>query len=305
MFAEPHAGLGGHSVTVEGDKFFTSNFHRAGTMGMRLHKLADGKFITFLRGEVPQLSPLPLRPPVAGRPPIQHERGKASVLIHQGKMIGRNAFSLVMAGGLLVLGLDSAVAVQDPATNRELWRASVEGEVRELAVANGRIIAATTRGGIYCFAPAASVPTPRLHATPVPQPAPAAPAGFAPVLARLREAGMDRGFALVLSDDAGALVRPLTDQTQLRTVRVVRDAAVATVLRDRLLATTAQYGSRVQVQTVERQDRLPFAQYFANAIIVSGPVQGWSAKDLYRVLRPCGGVLLFTGTDLAFLRPLS
>ena len=299
LFAEPRAGEGGHAVIVDGDKFHISSIHRAGTLGLRSHKMTNGQFVSFMRGEIPQLSPLPLRPPVVGRPPIKQERGKASVLVHQGKMVGRNAFSLVLAGGKLVLGLDGAVAVVDPATNTELWRASVEGEVRELAVANGQIIATTTRGHVYCFAPAASAPSARVHAPPAVPTAPPAPPAFAPVLARLREAGMDRGFALVLGDDAGKFLRPLTDQTQLRTVAVVRDAATATTLRSQLLATTAQYGSRVQVQAVEQKSRLPFAQYFANAILVSGPLQGWSPTDLYRMLRPCGGVLLFSDADAA------
>ena len=299
LFAEPRAGEGGHAVTVDGDKFYVSTFHRAAIMGIRAHKMTDGKFITFLRGEIPQVSPLPLRPPVVGRPPIVHERGKASVVIHQGKVIGRNAFSLVLAGGKLVLGLDGAVAVVDPASNAELWRGSVEGEVRELAVANGQIIAATTRGHVYCFAPAATAPAPRVHAPLAVQAAPPAPAAFAPVLARLRETGMDRGFALVLGDDTGKFLRPLTDQTQLRTVSVVRDAATATTLRGQLLAATTQYGSRMQVQATEQRARLPLAQYFANAIIVSGSLEGWSPTDLYRMVRPCGGVLLFSDADAA------
>lgn len=299
LFAEPRAGEGGHSVIVDGDKFHISSIHRAGTLGLRSHRMTDGQFVTFLRGEIPQISPLPARPPVQGRPPIKQERGKPSVLVHQGKMVGRNAFSLVMAGGKLVLGLAGAVAVVDPATNTELWRGSVEGEVRELAVANGQIIAATTRGGVYCFAPAANAPAPRLHSPPALQAPPPAPATFAPLLARLRETGMDRGFALVLGDDAGRLLRPLADQTQLRTIAVVRNAATAAALRGQLLAETAQYGSRVQVQAAERKDHLPFAQYFANAIIVSGPLSGWSPRDLYRMLRPCGGMLHFTDADTA------
>lgn len=169
--------------------------------------------------------------------------------------------------------------------------------MRELAVANGQIIAATTRGHVYCFAPAPDPPAPQLFKMPPPSHAAPAPPAFAPVLARLRETGMDRGFALVLGDDEGAILRPLMDQTQLLTVSVVRTPLIAGRLRLWLLHATAQYGSRVQVQAAERPDRLPFAQYFANAIIVSGPLQGWSAKDLYRMVRPCGGVLLFSGTD--------
>ena len=48
------------------------------------------------------------------------------------------------------------------------------------------------------------------------------------------------------------------------------ETPAATALREKLLATTALYGSGVHVQVVGRLDQLPFAAYFANAIIVAG-----------------------------------
>ena len=302
LFTEPRSGMGGHAVLVEGNKFYSAYSHRSGTLGFYVHEIATGKSITFLRGQIPQLTTVTPRPPAPGRPAPQQARGKTSVLIQQGKMIGRNAFSLVKAGGVLVLGVEDAVVAVDAATDQELWRAPVGGEVRELAVANGRIIAATTRGDVYAFAPAGEVAAARVHV-------PAAAAGALAVpemsaeetalVARLRESGMDRGYALVLGDEDGALARQLVARTELFCVSVAADATAAAALRERWLGTTRMYGSRVQVQARDESGRLPFAQYFANAVVVTGSPRAWAAADLYRMVRPAGGVLLFNGTERA------
>ena len=90
----------------------------------------------------------------------------------------------------------------------------------------------------------------------------------------------------------------LASQTRLHIVNVLPDAK-ATALREKLLATTALYGSRIEVQAVEKFDHLPFAQYFANAIVVADAIPGLSGKELYRMLRPCGGLMVFTGMKSA------
>jgi hypothetical protein len=115
----------------------------------------------------------------------------------------------------------------------------------------------------------------------------------------LRSAGADRGFALVLGDPDGGMSLALAAGTRLRVVNAQTDRSAAAALREKLLASTAWYGSRIHVQTVDSPARLPFAQYFANAVVVAGQVPGLSGKELYRVLRPCGGMLLFPGLQPA------
>ena len=117
------------------------------------------------------------------------------------------------------------------------------------------------------------------------------------MIEQLRRPGMDRGFALVLGDADGKFSTTLAANTQLRIVIAMTDEAAASALREKLLAQTIYYGNRVQVQTVKRLDQLPFAQFFANAVIVAGPAQGVYAKELYRVLHPCGGLLLAPGLN--------
>ena len=115
------------------------------------------------------------------------------------------------------------------------------------------------------------------------------------IINRLRAAGMDRGFALVLGDSDGQLSVNLATHTALRVINALTDEKQVEALRGHLLATTPFYGSRIQVQNVERLDHLPFAQYFANAIVVANPLKDLSGKELYRLLRPYGGILLLPG----------
>ena len=59
--------------------------------------------------------------------------------------------ALIKAGGHLFAGGDGEVAGLDAASGKRLWKASVDGQVYGLAVANGALYASTDRGNIYCF----------------------------------------------------------------------------------------------------------------------------------------------------------
>ena len=236
-----------------------------------------------------------------------HDRGKVSAIVHDGALSARQAYGLALAKGgrnpVLLLGEDGAVSAQDPDTERELWRAPVTGEAREIAIAGGRLYVSTTAGLLYCFERAASkdkapvVHDPGAAPRSVSPPPPKEP--VAAILAALQEAGMDRGFALVLGDPGGELSTALAAYTRLQIVNALTDAVAAANLRERLLEQTIEYGSRIQVSAVTRLDSLPMAQFFANAVIVAGRLPALSGKELYRVLRPCGGILLTPGLDAA------
>jgi len=286
---------GGTWATIDGNMFYNilKNksemyiFARA-VVGVR------AKAVKFGVEAVPQLS---IR---AHRKPYEtHSKGKVSAIVRDGKLFARNAFGLALAGDTLLMGQDGFVAAVDAETGREIWRVKVNGEAREIAVAGGRVFVGTRRGEIYCFAPdsdrsgrPATVHDPAAKIAKLPPPADGAAAD---VLERVRSAGMDRGFALVLGDADGGVSVSLAAGTDLRVVNVLTDEPAAAALRERLLDTTTFYGSRIHVQTVRSVARMPFARYFANAIVVAGPVAGLSGKELYRLLRPCGGVLLGAG----------
>lgn len=224
--------------------------------------------------------------------------GKVSFVVHKGRVYSRHAYGLALAGGILLAGEEDSISAVDPDSGRALWRGAVNGKAHEIAVANGKLFVATSCGEISCFVPSGATPSPdgtvldsaaALRKTPT-----APPDGVAAaVIEQVKQAHMDQGFALVLGDPDGKLSISLASQTTLHVVNVLTDETAVRSLRERLLTETALYGSRIEVQSIAGFDRLPFARYFANVVVATGTAANLSGKELYRVLRPCGGILLF------------
>ncbi|MCX5659454.1 MAG: PQQ-binding-like beta-propeller repeat protein [Planctomycetota bacterium] len=257
--------------------------------------------------QVPQFSAL------AGSGPNHTAgRGKVSFVVQDEKLTARAAYSMVIAGKTMLLGQEGYVAAYPrPAdgakpneNGKEIWRASVDGQAREMAFANGRLYVTTDRGTLYCFGPGApewpmlAEPGPSLLMWPEPS------AAVAKARVQARGAGVDRGYTLVIGDPDGTAAVALAGYTEgeMRVVVATDDAAAAQALRDKLLGEKLN-GRVVNVHIVDRLDHLPFAGFFANAVVVAGQpasikgpeAQRRFARELYRVLRPCGGVLLAPG----------
>ena len=66
--------------------------------------------------------------------------------------------ALILAGDLLFAGGSGQVAAIEVASGKSVWTARVEGTVKGLAVAGGRLLASTDKGSIYAYGPAGSSP---------------------------------------------------------------------------------------------------------------------------------------------------
>lgn len=106
--------------------------------------------------------------------------------------------------------------------------------------------------------------------------------------------GMNEGYCLILGLSDGDLALELATQTEMQVIAVEPNAETRRKVRDKL-SSAGVYGSRVSVLAGNAGDNLPFGPYMANWILSestlsSGAVPAWSAKEIFRVLRPCGGV---------------
>jgi len=213
------------------------------------------------------------------------------------------AYCAALAGNALLVGGAGSVTALDAATGDTLWRAEVDGQVRGLAVADGRLVAATDRGTLVAFehrrvpAPAAQERERLDWSVGAPDEAPRLAADI------VRRAGVSKGYALVLGEAESRLAAALASQTDLHVLSVLRTAEKVAAERERLLSTDL-YGTRLVVQSVEKLTRLPYAPYFADLVVVAGDPGELPAEELYRVLRPCGGVLCFAGVPAEAARTL-
>jgi len=207
---------------------------------------------------------------------------------------GAAVYSMALTGNALFVGHADSVTAFDISDGKQIWKAPVNGQARGMAVAAGSLVVATDKGTLTCFArikaggePAARVKRDLTTAAVVSEPYRVRAADI------VRETGVSKGYALLVGEPHCRLAAALADATDLHIVSLLREGSQLRAERERLVE-AGLYGSRVVVQGRDDLSRLPYAPYFADLVVVSGSVDGLSGDELYRVLRPCGGVLYFS-----------
>ena len=104
-----------------------------------------------------------------------------------------------------------------------------------------------------------------------------------------------RGWALVISDDDGALVKSVLSGSELRIMSVVDDAATAAKLRSRFM-NEGLYGHRVTVWNQKASDRLPFSEGVFNAVIAASETS-YSTERLLEMATPGAGFVWRVGSS--------
>ena len=279
-------GFGGTWLTIRGDRFFAFSKNFYSSLGVRAASVKTGKFFD-ARHSVPQHSVF------YREKQYSLYDGKTCVVIGNQRAYSMKAFGLIKSGDRLVIGQDGYVEITRHDKERTLWRGDVKGKARGFAVGGGRLIVTTDSGEISCFATDKSVAGEASIHRQKPEQEIRPDASYGGVMSALKSAGIHQGYALLLGDGDAGLARTLAAATALHCIVVLHDESKVAKLRNELLVTSSIYGSRIHVHFVKANGRLPFAQYFANAIIVQGR-PNIEADELYRLLRPRGGTLLLT-----------
>jgi outer membrane protein assembly factor BamB len=186
------------------------------------------------------------------------------------------AYSLAVVGDLLLVGSDRCVSAIDGSDGRVLWRGNVDGQARGLAVADGRLVVTTDRGTVYAFA--GGPEDPRLEPARSESPRPSLP--------------LPTGFALVVGSSDVRLAQELAAGRKLNVISLLPDSEVAAARRSLL---GQGYGRSIVVHPIPADGMLPYADFFANQIVVVGDAGGVRPDELYRVLHPCTGTLRLVG----------
>lgn len=205
-------------------------------------------------------------------------------------------YSLLQNGNTLIAGGRDRVSVFDAADGRLLWESKVDGQVRDMCLAPGCLLASTTLGKVYCFQMEESlapktVPVVKAEVTPLVVPA----TTMERVRRSLALTKGTAGYALVLGDVDASCLAAVADQTEL-TMTYVTSRERAADLRNALPA-AGLYGSRVAVHIASTRP-LPYADYFAAVVLFEATSKQWlnatSAAELHRVLHPMSGVAVVT-----------
>jgi outer membrane protein assembly factor BamB len=223
----------------------------------------------------------------------------------------KSVHCMSLAGNALLLGVDNRVVARDRETGDILWEQDdLDGLVLSLAIVDGRLLAATDTGSIYCFG-GVSAANPETSATTTAAGTPArARHVVEPLDAQLQgvltEERIDRGLALVIGQRDTRLAEQLAAASRMQVVLLLEGADEVAQARRQILQQTKleQQKNRdrgqVSVQQYVEQDPLPFADYAFNLVVSTGDAAIKRTAELHRVLRPVGGILYVdAGSDAA------
>ncbi len=202
--------------------------------------------------------------------------------------------AMVLADRTLFVGGDNEIAAVDPEKGRVVWTARVEGKALGLAIARGALYVSTDMGRIHCFRHAVEAePRVIVEATQAYSSGDLAKQCEAAADYILRQIPLPKGYCLVLDGGEGRLACELARRSELKVIAVDSDGGKVEAARKRIDG-AGLYG-RVTVHHVDG-DRLPYTSYFANVVVSDGLLRGGqypgNSKELLRVLRPYGGVLI-------------
>jgi len=298
---------GGAWLTAAGDIYLNPKHPRAGvvppfqgeadplkTQGLMAYRASDGRRVAQLMGKH--------RAIVAGG--VMYATGSGTVhaidlktWLAGGKLESTakwsaphgRAYCLAATKNAVVVGGRGTVTAFDLGKGRQLWQAKVDGQVRGLAIAEGRLVATTNKGTLIVF----DKGTRRVKRVVEKVTWKPTHGAAGPIL---KATGVSAGYALVIGDTR--LAEALASRSKLHVVSLIDDAGKAERERERLVAAGVN-GTRLVVQGRQDLTRMPYADYFANLIVVAGEPKDLGGKDLYRLLRPCGGVMVFDKTPQA------
>jgi len=179
-------------------------------------------------------------------------------------------YNVIVAGEYVLTGCDGKVNAHRVADGTLAWSAAVDGQAHGLAVANGTLFVTTDKGTVHAFAAGK-------------------PATATASFALAPDEPPRTGFAIVVGSTDVTAAAKFAATSRLNVVCLLRDPAAVTAARKQLL--NQGYGQKIVVQTLPSDGKLPFADYFANVVIVDGNPAGIRPDELYRVLHPYTGVL--------------
>jgi len=164
----------------------------------------------------------------------------------------RNVRCLSLSSNALLMGIDDRVVARDRKTGDVLWEQDgLDGYVQSIAVADERLLVATDRGSVYCFAKGGRTGTP---ARPGIAAHDSGRAGV-PVLQvahpelqkALKDSQVSRGLAIVIGKRDTKLASEIAAATQLQVVLLLDDTEAVIQARRKLLDTHSADAGQVSV----------------------------------------------------------
>ncbi len=207
--------------------------------------------------------------------------------------------SLVVAGNHVISGGQGQVDVIDITQQKIVQSLGVEGTPYGLAVASGRLLVSTDKGGVYCFA---TTDQPVVVHREKQESNPYGPntdmATYAGEI--IKRTGIVEGFCVDYGCGDGALAFELARQTRLHVFAIDHDPASVREAREKMIR-AGLYGSRVTV-LLRPEGEAGLPSYVADLVVSQRTAEhalekDWIDEQVRRIQHPHGGMVCVGAAD--------
>lgn len=195
------------------------------------------------------------------------------------------------AGDRFYAGGTGLVAAYEKGNGKPVWESEVEGEVRSMLAADGRLFVLTNAGLLHCYGPGKA--TVARHELEVKTLAPEPDEWTRKAAEILTNQELKHGYALAFGLGSGRLVEELLRHSELHIIVLEADAKKVEAYR-RKMELAGFYGSRTSILAVDPM-AAPLPAYLCRLIVSEDPTSAGLGKPefaehVFHSLRPYGGL---------------
>ncbi len=199
--------------------------------------------------------------------------------------------SLTMQASLnaIIIGGKDIITAYSSETLEKLWEEKVDGEVWNIIIANGVIMASTDTGSVYCFSNTKSETEvhSKISAELQVREKSKKLAKFA-----VEQTPRKKGYILVLSaGDNADLVYEIAKTTDFYVIGLEADKIKADKAKAELLKSKI-YGTEMTIHHTPADKLSEYLSFFANIIISPNDEMLYPKKEIERIQRPFGGIIV-------------
>ncbi len=207
------------------------------------------------------------------------------------EFVADKTYTMFQCGTTAYIGGKNRILALDVKTGTEKWKANVEGNVYGISASANNLLVSTTQGSIYCFGQGEETKNSVTKNMPIINENIRQRAKK-----HLKQTGITKGYAMVVGENNGHFSAALAQESQLKITCPIKSSEQLNEVRS-FLDQCNLNGKHVVAHPYH--DRIPYADYFANLIIVNSDnfikEKALPCKELYRILRPYGGKLFVYG----------
>ncbi len=213
---------------------------------------------------------------------------------------GNDLSCLTVAADCVLAGGKNSLTGLDIKTGKEVWKERTDGKIVSIAASQGRIVASSEQGPIYCFGKTGKGTAGVIQETALANPyAESANRGLYEKAAEkiLEQCKTVKGYCLVMDCGEGELAYELAKRTEFKIIGLEQNPETLKAARDKLAA-AGLLGTRIAVEPWDIEN-LP--DYFANLVVSDGMLltgkTSINTEQRNRVVRPYGGMCCLGTTE--------